>query len=78
MVDHHFTFRYKIIDELKRLIQLDRAQVQDVMGLEDDILDLFEHLTAEQREYLARNFHQVFSINEEAMHDALKSMTRPH
>jgi len=78
MTNQSFTERYIIIDELTRLIKKDRARVKQLMELEDDVLDIFESLDAAQREYLAENFHQVFSLNEEAITQVINTFKQPN
>ena len=78
MTNQSFAERYIIIDELTRLIKTDRARVKQLMDLDEDVLDIFEALDSAQREYLAENFHQVFSLNEEALSQVINTFKQPN
>lgn len=67
MANKDLNNQLKIIDEVKKLVIQDRATAKQLLNLDEDVLDLFETLSDEQRKYLAERFHQIFSINEEAV-----------
>lgn len=70
--------RLSIIDEITRLVKVDRSEIKRTMELSDDVLDIFENLNESQRIRLAMNFHNIFILNKKVLTEALRDIKQSH